>query len=153
MSKKVVLLLATIFLVVVAIAAPVVLATTQVENGSQTQDQTNATPAAVVVEQAVPSDIDRAYLLEDEADATFSDNLASAPAASALEPAAPDGVARRVPVERGAASGELFEVRGQLKEGDLVVTEGNERLFPGQPVVIIQSDSLRRQRANENPSS
>ena len=59
MSKKATLLLATVLLVVVAIAAPVVFATTQAENGSQTQNHvvTVAIPAA---EQSDPNDIERA---------------------------------------------------------------------------------------------
>jgi multidrug efflux pump subunit AcrA (membrane-fusion protein) len=50
---------------------------------------------------------------------------------------APDGVARRVPVELGAAVEGLIEVRGPLKAGDRVVVEGNERLMPGQPLIIV----------------
>ncbi|HUT14231.1 MAG TPA: efflux RND transporter periplasmic adaptor subunit [Thermoguttaceae bacterium] len=50
----------------------------------------------------------------------------------------PNGVARRVPVELGATQGDLIEVRGMLRPGDRVVTEGNERLFPGNPVSIVK---------------
>jgi len=48
-----------------------------------------------------------------------------------------DGVARLVPVELGAAVGALIEVRGELKPGDRVVEVGNERVRPGQPLVVI----------------
>lgn len=41
-----------------------------------------------------------------------------------------------IPVELGAATGGNIEVRGPLNEGDLVVTMGNERLRPGQKVVV-----------------
>jgi HlyD family secretion protein len=53
---------------------------------------------------------------------------------------APDGMARQVPVELGAAMGDWIEVRGPLRAGDLVVTEGNERLFPGQPLILVHRD-------------
>jgi len=58
----------------------------------------------------------------------------------------PDGTARWVPVEPGAAWGRLIEVRVRnprlLGEGDLVVVEGNERLFPHCPVAIVDRDQL-----------
>jgi multidrug efflux pump subunit AcrA (membrane-fusion protein) len=58
----------------------------------------------------------------------------------------PDGLARWVPVELGAAKGRLIEVRVRdsrlLSGGDLVVVEGNERLFPRCPVAIINRDQL-----------
>lgn len=49
-------------------------------------------------------------------------------------------VARRVPVEIGAAFGSLIQVTGQIKPGDVVVTRGNERLFPGQPLNIVKAE-------------
>ena len=58
----------------------------------------------------------------------------------------PDGTARWVPIETGAAWGRLIEVRVRnpklLGEGDLVVVEGNERLFPHCPVAIVNRDQL-----------
>ena len=45
-----------------------------------------------------------------------------------------EGKAAIRPVRTGAASGERFEVLGGLEPGDTVVTRGNERLQPGQPV-------------------
>jgi len=48
-----------------------------------------------------------------------------------------DGVARATPVELGASVDELIEVRGELKPGDWVVEVGNERVRPGQPLVVI----------------
>ena len=50
------------------------------------------------------------------------------------------GTVTALPVEQGAASGSLMEVRapnGALKAGTLVVTRGNERLRTGQPVSFI----------------
>ncbi len=47
------------------------------------------------------------------------------------------GVARRVAVETGGASGELIEIRGDLRAGDRVVVRGAERLRPGQKVRIL----------------
>ncbi len=49
----------------------------------------------------------------------------------------PDGVARRVPVELGAADRDLIEVRGSLTVGQQVVVEGNERLATGDFVVVM----------------
>lgn len=47
--------------------------------------------------------------------------------------------ARPVTVALGAAVGGLFEVAGALSAGDLVVVRGNERLRPGQPVVVTET--------------
>lgn len=47
-----------------------------------------------------------------------------------------EGAVRPVPVTLGVASGSLIEVTGDLKPGDLVATEGNERLRPGQTVRV-----------------
>jgi len=58
----------------------------------------------------------------------------------------PDGTARWVPVELGAALGRMIEVRVRdprlLSEGDLIVVEGNERLFPRCPVAIVNRDQV-----------
>ncbi len=45
-----------------------------------------------------------------------------------------DGKAEPRPVEIGVALGDRFEVLSGLKEGDVVVTRGNERLRPGQDI-------------------
>lgn len=45
-----------------------------------------------------------------------------------------DGVAQPRPVQIGLAVGDRFEVISGVAEGDMVVTRGNERLRPGQPV-------------------
>jgi RND family efflux transporter MFP subunit len=47
---------------------------------------------------------------------------------------ADDGSAQIVPVEVGRGMGSWNVVRGPLEPGDRVVTRGNERLIPGQPV-------------------
>ncbi|TWT66831.1 Multidrug resistance protein MdtA precursor [Posidoniimonas polymericola] len=57
----------------------------------------------------------------------------------AIDGATPVGQAaavRPVPVELGVAEGGLIQVTGQLKQGDLVIVQGNERLRPGQEVTI-----------------
>ncbi|MDF1746279.1 MAG: efflux RND transporter periplasmic adaptor subunit [Gimesia sp.] len=46
------------------------------------------------------------------------------------------GKARAVPVQVGVASGRLIQVKGNLKPGEHVVIRGNERLRPGQDVII-----------------
>jgi membrane fusion protein (multidrug efflux system) len=49
-----------------------------------------------------------------------------------------EGTAQPLPVELGNASDSMIEVKGPLKPGMQVVTRGNERLRPGQPVQIIE---------------
>ena len=49
-----------------------------------------------------------------------------------------DGVAQPLPVQLGDASDSMIEVKGPVKTGMQVVTRGNERLRPGQPVHIIK---------------
>lgn len=67
---------------------------------------------------------------------------ADRPLGGSLEQTTIDGTARKVPIEVDleAAEGRWIEVRGPLKPGELVVVEGNERLLPGQPVVIVRRD-------------
>jgi hypothetical protein len=43
-----------------------------------------------------------------------------------------------VPVNLGVADGSRIQVMGDLKEGQLVVVQGNERLFPGREVAIVE---------------
>ena len=49
---------------------------------------------------------------------------------------AKDGKADRRRVRLGRASGARFEVLDGLAEGDLAIVRGNERLRPGQPVLV-----------------
>ena len=49
--------------------------------------------------------------------------------------------AHPVEVEIGVADGSLIQVSGELREGDRVVVEGNERLRPGTPVRIVRTES------------
>lgn len=49
-------------------------------------------------------------------------------------------IARRVDVEIGASFGSLIQVSGALKPGATVVTRGNERLFPGQPLNVMKDE-------------
>lgn len=48
----------------------------------------------------------------------------------------PDGTAERVDVKQETSDGELVSVRGDLNEGDAVVTRGVERLQQGQKVKV-----------------
>jgi len=49
------------------------------------------------------------------------------------------GVARVAPIERRFAIGERVVIRSPVvREGTRVVVEGNERLFPGQPLMVIE---------------
>ncbi|MBN2477180.1 MAG: efflux RND transporter periplasmic adaptor subunit [Pirellulales bacterium] len=78
------------------------------------------------------------------------------PAAPGGPPTGPasDSMARRVPVELGAGVDGLIEVRGPLKAGDRVVVEGNERLFPGSPLIIIhrRGAPAESKRSTASPS-
>lgn len=58
--------------------------------------------------------------------------------------------ARPVAVQTGASFDSLIEVRGQLKAGDLVVVEGNERLRPGQPIRIEKENAKKDNAKKEN---
>ncbi len=48
----------------------------------------------------------------------------------------PRGKVRPVAVELGVTSGRLIQVSGPLTAGQQVVVRGNERLRPGQDVVV-----------------
>jgi len=50
-----------------------------------------------------------------------------------------DQSTERVPVDTGAAQGELVEVRGAVRAGDRLVVRGGERLQPGQRVSVAAS--------------
>ena len=53
-----------------------------------------------------------------------------------------NGTAEPMPVTTGMAYKNLIEVIGPVQTGQLVVIRGNERLRPGQPVNIINQDSM-----------
>jgi membrane fusion protein (multidrug efflux system) len=55
-----------------------------------------------------------------------------------------EGKAASVPVKVVAAHGGLLEVTGELKPGQSIVTAGNERLFPGQPVRVQPAGGLAK---------
>jgi RND family efflux transporter MFP subunit len=46
-----------------------------------------------------------------------------------------DDTVQQLPVETGVGVGEWIVVSGSLQAGQKIVTRGNERLFPGQPVL------------------
>lgn len=48
------------------------------------------------------------------------------------------GMADQIPVTAVLHLEDLVEIKGEIQEGMTVVVEGNERLFPGQPVRIIE---------------
>ena len=62
-----------------------------------------------------------------------------------------EGVAERISVQLGVASGSLVEVVGDLNAGDRVVTRGGERLRPGQTVKILNASSTDKK--NDVPLS
>jgi HlyD family secretion protein len=72
-----------------------------------------------------------------------------APPSGVPQGPAPDAIARRVAVEIGASVEDLIEIRGQIKAGERVVVEGNERLFPGQPLIIVNKDESKPTTAGQ----
>ena len=53
------------------------------------------------------------------------------------------GVAAVAPIERRFAVGNRVVIRSPMvREGVQVVVEGNERMFPGQPLVILNGDGV-----------
>jgi RND family efflux transporter MFP subunit len=50
-----------------------------------------------------------------------------------------DGKAQMIPIIKGQAYGSHVVINGEVRAGDQVVVEGNERLQPGQEVRIIES--------------
>jgi RND family efflux transporter MFP subunit len=61
--------------------------------------------------------------------------------------------ARTVPVQLGAAWEGYLQVKGDLKPGESVVVQGNERLRPGQDVVVVreQAGPELKTAAKESP--
>jgi RND family efflux transporter MFP subunit len=53
------------------------------------------------------------------------------------------GKAREVSVEVGAAEGDLIQVIGDVRPGELIVIEGNQRLRPGQEVEVHSGNKKR----------
>ena len=51
-------------------------------------------------------------------------------------PDAKQGKVQAVPVQLGVSAGSLVQVRGGLAVGQMVVVQGNERLRPGQDVIV-----------------
>ena len=48
-----------------------------------------------------------------------------------------EGMVGQIPVKSIVHLDDFVEVAGDIEEGMVVVVEGNERLFPGQPVRIL----------------
>lgn len=55
-----------------------------------------------------------------------------------------EGTVRAVPLELGISQEGMVEVRGALRQGDLVVVEGNERLQGGQKATILNVEAEGR---------
>ena len=55
--------------------------------------------------------------------------------------------ARLVPVQLGVVEDNLIQVKGELKPGEQVVYQGNERLMPGQAVVVLPAAPSRQASA------
>ncbi len=55
-----------------------------------------------------------------------------------------EGTVDQIPVTAVLHLEGLIEIKGQIQEGMTVVVEGNERLFPGQPVRILEAPADNR---------
>ena len=63
-----------------------------------------------------------------------------------------EGVARLRPIELGLRTGTgLVEILSGLKPGDVVVTEGSDRLAEGVPVEAATGENPRRAAAGARP--
>ena len=123
MSKKATLLLATILLVVVAIAAPVVFATTQAESGSPTQANANTTVASAA-DEIDPDVMGRILSLEEMTgfdvsdgitdDATIDQAAFSMPE-RAVPPAGPTGFYISNGITREPADPEIYSAAGSYR--------------------------------------
>ena len=73
----------------------------------------------------------------------------------ALAPNAPKptGKVKPVPVELGVAEGSWIAISGPLKAEQQVVVVGNERLFPGQLVTVIEVKKAPVDKASEDKAS
>ncbi len=60
-----------------------------------------------------------------------------------------DDAVRAVPIRTGRSTGNRVEVVGDIEAGAVVVVRGNERLAPGQEVIIQTSEA----RSESKPSS
>ena len=49
------------------------------------------------------------------------------------------GTVEQIPVTAVLHVEDLVEITGQVQEGMTVVVEGNERMFPGQPVRVLDA--------------
>jgi RND family efflux transporter MFP subunit len=78
--------------------------------------------------------------------------LAAKPFVYVVDPA-PEGMqkVRPVEVETGVAVDDWIEVRGQIKTGDQVVVEGNERRRPGDLVRVISVREFKPKVEQEDP--
>lgn len=72
-------------------------------------------------------------------DATVPDINATTDVKGAAKAMTKTGKVRPVVVKMGALDGRLVEVEGSIKEGEVVVVRGNERLRPGQKVAITET--------------
>jgi len=59
------------------------------------------------------------------------------------------GKSRPVPVRLGVAEGKHIQVIGDIKPGQLVVVQGNERLRPDQPVLLSRIDEAYAETASK----
>jgi hypothetical protein len=56
-----------------------------------------------------------------------------------------DGVAEWVDVRRGEVAGDLIEVFGNLREGDVVVRRGNDEIRPGTRISGVTTSSMLKE--------
>lgn len=95
----------------------------------------NNWPAGTSVRVAVPTSLPREVI------AVPRDALVLRQAGISLFKVGEGNQAVKVDVSTGVAQGEWIEVSGDIKPGDRIVTRGNERLRPGQPLRIAAQPS------------
>ncbi|KAA2284161.1 efflux RND transporter periplasmic adaptor subunit [Arenimonas fontis] len=112
-----------------------------------TPDQAAKTGLAVgaAVQVGVPSDEPRRAL------AVPRDALVMRKEGTHVMRVAEGDVAQRVPVDTGAAAGDLVEVRGALRAGDRLVVRGSERLQSGQRVSVADGGTPAAVAATARP--
>ena len=95
----------------------------------------NNWPAGTSLKVAVPTSLPREVI------AVPRDALVLRQAGISLFKVGEGNQAVKVDVSTGVAQGEWIEVSGDIKPGDQIVTRGNERLRPGQPLRIAAQPS------------
>ena len=94
--------------------------------------ESNSFPVGQTLRVSIPTSDKRAALVVPR------DALVLRPESISIFVVDQDQKAQQIMVTTGIGSGDKIEVRGDLADGDTVITRGNERIQPGQTVSIMQ---------------